>query len=216
MCPGDQQCINGGCALECGAATPCGQLCVDTHVDRNNCGGCGQACAQGEQCVAGVCEAEQNEPVTIGNSERPNSCNGSADFSVHLTGVTLTAPATVTHIGVWTGGANNQAKCYIVAEAREGVLGQTLAYSQLAAFPAGATEAELVNPVQLPVGRYWVGCHWNRGRNNLCLDFGVPNQPYFWKGDVNDMGNGPIDWSQRGLIWRPNGNFRFGFYLVNR
>jgi hypothetical protein len=217
ICPGDQQCVNGGCALECGAATPCGQLCVDTHVDRNNCGGCGQACAQNELCVAGACEADQDQPVTIGNSESPGSCHGSAGFSIHLAGIALNAPATVTHVGVWSGGANNSAKCYIVEEAQVGVLGQTLAYSALSRFAVGANEIELVNPVQLPPGQYWVGCHWDRGNNALCLDTGVPNNPYFWNMNLNNLGgNGPIDWSQQGLIWRPAGDFRFGYYLITR
>jgi hypothetical protein len=35
--------------------TLCGAECVDTMVDRRNCGGCGMACAGGELCDAGSC-----------------------------------------------------------------------------------------------------------------------------------------------------------------
>ena len=37
--------------LICGAS----MVCADTQVDNNNCGMCGNACAAGRQCVAGVC-----------------------------------------------------------------------------------------------------------------------------------------------------------------
>ena len=141
VCP--EMCINGGCALECGAATPCGQLCVDAHGPR--CGGCGQACAQGGQCVAGRLRSRAKRAGHHQNTERPNSLQRVSDFSIHLTGVTLNAPATVTHIGVWTGGANNQAKCYTVAEARRGS-GSNLGVQSVAAFPAGATEAGSSTP----------------------------------------------------------------------
>ncbi|MDE0883120.1 MAG: hypothetical protein OSB21_11040, partial [Myxococcota bacterium] len=55
------------------------------------------------------------------------------------------------------------------------------------------------------------------GNNAQCLDTGVPNSPYFWNMNLNNLGgNGPIDWSQQGLIWRPAGDYRFGYYLITR
>jgi hypothetical protein len=34
----------------------CGDACVDTQSDAANCGGCGNACAAGQNCTSGVCE----------------------------------------------------------------------------------------------------------------------------------------------------------------
>src|SRR5687768_14570540 len=33
----------------------CGGACVDTETNADHCGGCGIACGDGEQCVAGSC-----------------------------------------------------------------------------------------------------------------------------------------------------------------
>ena len=33
----------------------CSGVCVNTLTDHNNCGGCGNACATGSQCVNGSC-----------------------------------------------------------------------------------------------------------------------------------------------------------------
>ncbi len=33
----------------------CGGVCVDTQINPNNCGACGNACAPGERCAAGAC-----------------------------------------------------------------------------------------------------------------------------------------------------------------
>jgi hypothetical protein len=47
----------GGPRYCCSAALPdcCGAACVDTQTDSLNCGACGNACAAGEACRAGVC-----------------------------------------------------------------------------------------------------------------------------------------------------------------
>lgn len=44
--------------------TPCGDLCVDTSVDPENCGDCGSACALDEICVDSGCVALVCEPGT--------------------------------------------------------------------------------------------------------------------------------------------------------
>jgi len=46
---------------------PCGQSCVDTAKDRDNCGACGLACGAGEVCNAGVCTSTctSNEPLCV-------------------------------------------------------------------------------------------------------------------------------------------------------
>jgi predicted outer membrane repeat protein len=41
-----------GCAP---AYTNCGGECVDTRLENDHCGGCGQICDQGSSCVDGVC-----------------------------------------------------------------------------------------------------------------------------------------------------------------
>jgi hypothetical protein len=42
----------GGCAV---GENVCGEACIDLQTDRDHCGECGYACAEGTQCVAGVC-----------------------------------------------------------------------------------------------------------------------------------------------------------------
>ena len=42
----------------------CGNICVDVQRDRENCGACGTACADGEVCVAGACAVSCPAPQT--------------------------------------------------------------------------------------------------------------------------------------------------------
>ncbi|MEM9074209.1 MAG: MXAN_6577-like cysteine-rich protein, partial [Myxococcota bacterium] len=46
-----------------GSETRCGAACVDVTTDRNHCGGCGMACAAGDVCTLGVCEACSDDLV---------------------------------------------------------------------------------------------------------------------------------------------------------
>jgi hypothetical protein len=65
-CPAGNECAVGVCQ-EPGAPpadncipqglTACAGFCVDTTSDAANCGGCAVACAAGESCVGGVCQA---------------------------------------------------------------------------------------------------------------------------------------------------------------
>jgi hypothetical protein len=43
----------GACANP--SATRCGSTCVDLQVNASNCGACGRACANGQDCIDGVC-----------------------------------------------------------------------------------------------------------------------------------------------------------------
>ena len=47
---------DGGPVLDCaGGSTQCGDSCVVPSRDRENCGTCGNKCADGEVCTAGKC-----------------------------------------------------------------------------------------------------------------------------------------------------------------
>ena len=72
-CGSDQSCQAGLCedeeeepaSLECdGELTECGEECVDTDMDRDHCGACGDPCGNNEICVAGGCELDPAEVVT--------------------------------------------------------------------------------------------------------------------------------------------------------
>ncbi len=57
----------------------CAGACVDNQVDSNNCGGCGNACADGEVCNAGACCLDGltncSNACTDTNVD-PNNCGG--------------------------------------------------------------------------------------------------------------------------------------------
>ncbi len=53
--------------LECAAGTVrCGDTCVSTQTDSNNCGSCGSACSGGNVCVAGACVCGTGQTVCNG------------------------------------------------------------------------------------------------------------------------------------------------------
>jgi hypothetical protein len=83
-CPGSV-CSAGVCAVACpagmalcggGSVEPsCTAACVDLGVDVANCGQCGQACAAGSSCIAGLCDGGQ--PITeddLGNCISATDC----------------------------------------------------------------------------------------------------------------------------------------------
>lgn len=55
---------DGGC---CAGMSACGDQCVYTQYDNNNCGGCGNACSGGRFCNSGNCQCPAGYSV----------CNGS-------------------------------------------------------------------------------------------------------------------------------------------
>ncbi len=72
VCPGGEVCSAGTCGVSCGAGltqcAPAGtssdagadggvSICIDMLTDRQNCGGCGIACASGQVCSEGTCAA---------------------------------------------------------------------------------------------------------------------------------------------------------------
>ena len=74
VCPASQDCIGGQCQPPCddpchelvnnvcvlkdpGKDTICNGACVDITTDPNNCGGCGNVCPAGQDCVNGACQS---------------------------------------------------------------------------------------------------------------------------------------------------------------
>ncbi len=60
---GAAACVPAGCTVDCAsgftacpAAPALATTCVDALNDDGNCGGCGQACGNGEHCVSGTCQ----------------------------------------------------------------------------------------------------------------------------------------------------------------
>ena len=67
-CLRGEECVAGECEPACDGACGAGEICVEGdcrcpglagsyETDTNNCGRCGQRCARGKECVAGVCAA---------------------------------------------------------------------------------------------------------------------------------------------------------------
>jgi hypothetical protein len=86
-------------APACPSSTPtqCSGTCVDPQNDSNNCGSCGNACAGGQQCVAGACQCNLTScPMGCCNgdsceayaSQSNGSCgNGGATCAACQTGI---------------------------------------------------------------------------------------------------------------------------------
>ncbi len=76
-CPSGQTCDNGLCKDDTApppickdGATACGSACVQITSDTKNCGGCGAACAAGQVCMLGKCQAS----CGVGYSECDGGC----------------------------------------------------------------------------------------------------------------------------------------------
>jgi len=64
LCDGDLRCREGLCQCPDPSLTPCGDRCVDTDADADHCGGCGQACPDGQVCTSGHCGDECEAGLT--------------------------------------------------------------------------------------------------------------------------------------------------------
>lgn len=95
-CEVTEACGQGGCSCRAGLKTCPNQGCVDTQFDHNNCGNCGDPCADGEFCNAGNCRTEQEcinsgaEPcdngtcLTAGQRQRdPLNCGMCGNVCAH-------------------------------------------------------------------------------------------------------------------------------------
>ncbi len=77
-CTGGAYCAAGTCVYCSSALTPCGNDCVDTRTDLDNCGACGNRC--GTQCIDGQCTAVGPSPLATCQAELTRC----GDFCVDL------------------------------------------------------------------------------------------------------------------------------------
>jgi len=77
-CPGNQ--VNTAPSGACGCPTlpggtllVCGDMCVDTNTDTNNCGTCGNACTSGQTCQSGSCQCTSGQQLCNGQCVDPTS-----------------------------------------------------------------------------------------------------------------------------------------------
>lgn len=72
-------CGGASCCSDC-----CDESCVDTSSDEANCGGCGEACALDQSCIAGVCTC----PAGLGScdGDLENGCETSVTASMEHCG----------------------------------------------------------------------------------------------------------------------------------
>ena len=83
-CTGDRQCCSRNCIRNpsgegriCGCPTGrtrCGDRCVNLQRNENNCGSCGNRCAEEQECVSGACEGGGPAGCTPGTFGECGSC----------------------------------------------------------------------------------------------------------------------------------------------
>ena len=121
-CQGDEVCQDGSCDCLPGL-TPCGDhSCVDTSLDRANCGGCGNTssvylCGDGEICISGGCELSCPPGLTLCGAPGeefctnplydPENCGGCAGSG----GVDCTASAPLNTDGFCNSGGSCTYDC---------------------------------------------------------------------------------------------------------
>lgn len=73
--------------IECDGAAYCEGRCTDTQSDPDNCGGCGNTCADGMSCNAGVCECPVGQTDcggacvdTLFDADHCGACGNSCGF----------------------------------------------------------------------------------------------------------------------------------------
>ena len=96
--------VIGFCLASFGAraqpmSCPVGQIacpggnCVDTSTDPRNCGGCGNSCAIGQACTAGMCTSVAPPPPDTGVFACQFTVGDLAGNTIVPTGITLSGPA---------------------------------------------------------------------------------------------------------------------------
>ncbi len=103
-CPSDPG--DTSCSPSCGTGTTCcNSHCATTLVDRNNCGGCGVACASNEMCALGHCIAavDAGLPHDGGHdAAQSGNCSPQCASGYRCCGTTC-----VSSVGVATGDARS-------------------------------------------------------------------------------------------------------------
>ena len=80
-CQPGQRCVNRPGGFDCvpGSCPPplvlCGGLCVNASTDGTNCGCCGNRCATGKTCTAGVCTSSAS-PLSFSETSAENASGG--------------------------------------------------------------------------------------------------------------------------------------------
>lgn len=73
-CTGGAYCQGGQCIYCSDGQTPCGNTCVDTRTDLDNCGSCGARC--GTQCIDGRCTGVGPSPTEPVCQAPQTACSG--------------------------------------------------------------------------------------------------------------------------------------------
>jgi hypothetical protein len=88
-CTGGQVCVNGSCACPPYQAL-CGNSCISTSTDPNNCGKCAATCTGGMACSGGQCATSCLPGLTLCTND--HTCADTANDSSHCGGCTTQCP----------------------------------------------------------------------------------------------------------------------------